>query len=193
MTSYLLLFAGWVIYFFIHSLFASYYMKDKFKKIQWFYPYYRIVYSFLAIAGLFILLAYNGSIKSPELINKSRFVNYISLMISATGTIIISRTFKSYSFREFIGLAPEKNSRLKTSGILSYVRHPIYSGTILIIVGFWLFYPTVASLVTAIAILGYLPIGIWFEEKKLIHEHGDEYRDYRKKVPAVIPRIKRSI
>jgi protein-S-isoprenylcysteine O-methyltransferase Ste14 len=44
-----------------------------------------------------------------------------------------------------------------------------------------------AWLVSAIAITLYFAIGSWFEERKLIAIHGDAYRRYRDKVPALLP------
>jgi protein-S-isoprenylcysteine O-methyltransferase Ste14 len=33
----------------------------------------------------------------------------------------------------------------------------------------------------------YFVIGTWFEERKLIAEFGQKYRDYRARVPAILP------
>jgi protein-S-isoprenylcysteine O-methyltransferase Ste14 len=35
----------------------------------------------------------------------------------------------------------------------------------------------------------YLPIGIIFEEQKLVKEYGDRYKKYQKEVPMLIPKI----
>jgi protein-S-isoprenylcysteine O-methyltransferase Ste14 len=36
-------------------------------------------------------------------------------------------------------------------------------------------------------VLVYIPIGIYFEEKKLIKMYGDQYVEYKKRVPAIFP------
>ena len=68
-----------------------------------------------------------------------------------------------------------------------YVRHPIQTG---VLIGIW---ATPAMSMTQISLsLGftaYIFVGLWFEERDLIAEHGDAYRDYRKQAGSVFPKI----
>lgn len=80
--------------------------------------------------------------------------------------------------------------QLVTDGIFQHIRHPHY--TSIIIVGFGLalfFYSLFAFSIALIAI----PIMIWSiidEEKLLIKNYGESYRQYMKKVPwRMIPKI----
>ncbi len=80
--------------------------------------------------------------------------------------------------------------QLVTNGIFQYIRHPHYAS--LLIVGFGLaffFFSLFALLIALIAI----PIMIWSiidEEKLLIKQYGQEYKDYMKKVPwRIIPKL----
>ncbi|MEX2512120.1 MAG: hypothetical protein WD398_04375 [Cyclobacteriaceae bacterium] len=65
----------------------------------------------------------------------------------------------------------------------------LYAGLILIFIGYFLYIPSLSSLIHLLGLLAYLPFGIDYEEKKLMEIYGAEYREYRSKVPPLIPRI----
>lgn len=187
--AYIVLIGAWGVYFFLHSFLVTERVKiylhsslgiGKTKQ--------RLFYSFISIVGLFLLLVINGAIESEPLIPLSERLKIISMFISTAGLLIIRAGFKHYSLKAFLGLQ-EESSDFISNGVLSKVRHPIYSGTILIVVGFFLFDPRIATLVSCLTIFVYLVIGIRLEENKLIKVHGDEYKEYKKKVPMLIPKI----
>jgi len=92
--------------------------------------------------------------------------------------------------RRELGAYPvlRQKSNLVTMGIYSRVRHPIYLSNILLAAG-W------ASLFRGVHALLCVPIWalcygvlIFFEEKGLEEEYGEEYRKYRRRVPwRIIP------
>lgn len=183
--SYLILIAGWIVYFAMHSLLASRAIKQRFH-----FAGYRLVYVIVSVAGLLILLLYNGSIEAVHFFASKGFPRYASLLLTTVGVMIIQSSFRQYSIKGFVGMKREETAELKTDGILGYIRHPIYSGTILVIVGFFLFIPNLPTLASCVCMLLYLPIGIYLEEKKLIAIYGNAYLEYRSKVPALFPRLR---
>lgn len=188
--SYVILILVWIFYFSLHSILASDRIKIIAAKILGnHFRYYRIVYSLLSTFGLIALLIFNAYVTRAVLFESNGFVRYLSLMLATFGVIVISRAFKQYRLISFIGLKQEINEFTR-SGILQHVRHPIYSGTILVVIGFFLFTPTLATLISVSCILLYLPIGIYFEEKKLIRQFGEQYLSYKREVPSVFPRLK---
>ena len=78
----------------------------------------------------------------------------------------------------------------KMPGPYRYVRHPLYVG--------WLFCfwatptMTLSHLVFALATTGYILIGIQFEERDLAAHLGQAYREYRERVPMLIPFTRRA-
>jgi protein-S-isoprenylcysteine O-methyltransferase Ste14 len=89
----------------------------------------------------------------------------------------------------FLGLRPEKAAQeapLVIRGAYRWVRHPMYSGSLLFI---WLM--PAMTLDTALfyaALTLYIVIGAYFEERKLLGEYGEAYRAYCQQVPMLIPR-----
>lgn len=79
------------------------------------------------------------------------------------------------------------NGELVTSGIYKYIRHPQYSGFVLMIVGFLIQWPTIITLIMApILLIMYTKLAKK-EEKKMVELFGEKYEEYRKQVPAFIP------
>jgi protein-S-isoprenylcysteine O-methyltransferase Ste14 len=183
MLSYVILIAGWIVYFAMHSLLAVPSFKKRFHPTR-----FRLFYSFFSLTGLLVLLFWNGQIQSEPFIASKGPVRYLSLMLTTFGVMIIQVTFRQYSLKGFVGLA-EESTELKTGGILQHIRHPIYSGTILVTLGFLLFIPNLPTLISCSCIFVYLPIGMHLEEKKLEAFYGDAYRTYKKRVPSLIPRL----
>jgi protein-S-isoprenylcysteine O-methyltransferase Ste14 len=189
--TYGVLIGGWIAYLTLHSLLASDRVKNAAQQgLGRNYRYYRLGYSVLATLGLVALLVINGGISSDYYFEPSGLPRYISLVLTTVGVMVMQRAFKNYRLKSFLGFEPEE-SRLRTGGALAWVRHPIYSGLILITVGFFLFIPNLPTLISCCSILLYLPIGIYLEERKLIRAFGDDYLKYRKEVPALVPRWSR--
>ena len=67
------------------------------------------------------------------------------------------------------------------------VRHPIYVGWL--IISWATPTMTVAHLVFALMTTAYIIIAIQFEEKDLVDEFGDEYRQYQQDVGMLLPKL----
>jgi protein-S-isoprenylcysteine O-methyltransferase Ste14 len=115
---------------------------------------------------------------------QSRFKisSYISLpvgtLLFALGWIFIIPAI--YKFGTIPSL--RKKSNLVTSGIFRVVRHPIYSGTLMSVLGWTILWKSLITLLyfPVLFLLCYLVVA--FEERGLLEEYGDEYADYKKSI-----------
>jgi methanethiol S-methyltransferase len=85
--------------------------------------------------------------------------------------------------------AAQSTGTLATGGPYSYVRHPQYSGFILVLLGFLLQWPTLLT-------LGMFPVLLWMylrlarqEEAEMMAAFGDVYRRYAAAMPAFLPHL----
>jgi len=85
----------------------------------------------------------------------------------------------------------QKNEVLTTTGPYAYMKHPLYSGTILISMGFCIMADSIYILAVALLVFSfyYLPYKNKVEDDRMKKLFGEAYLDYAEKVPDYIPRL----
>jgi protein-S-isoprenylcysteine O-methyltransferase Ste14 len=85
------------------------------------------------------------------------------------------------------GVNFENSTKLVTSGLYKFVRHPMYAS--LLLLGWGMFFksihPASIALILVITLALYLTCKV--EEKEMMKRFGNEYRDYMKKTRLWIP------
>ena len=193
MISPFLIFLATVIYAAVHSLLAS--MGVKAWVRQQFGPAaergYRLAYNlFAVISGLPILaLLY---LLPDQLLYQIPFP-WVTLAILGqfAGIIIIVVGIQQTDLWHFVGLrqifdpSSAPSSVMITSGLYRWTRHPLYFGGLLLI---WLMPRMTLNLLMLFVMLTiYLVVGAKLEEKRLLHEFGDGYREYQGRVSMLLP------
>lgn len=107
-------------------------------------------------------------------------VMIISNVMIATGIIWITRGWKQVY---------RSDGELATTGIYARVRHPQYSGIILAATGFLIQWPTLLTIVLFPFVIGMYYRLALKEERDVEKKYRQEYREYRVRVPAFIPRF----
>ena len=83
-----------------------------------------------------------------------------------------------------------KNQELATDGAYRFVRHPLYTGNILLVVGFALAGSRWWGIPVALFFFWfYYPTAIEYEDRKLRHIFGTAWRQWSARTPALIPRV----
>lgn len=83
----------------------------------------------------------------------------------------------------------QRNGRLATTGPYAHIRHPQYAGFALVLIGFFLQWPTlVTGLMLPVLLVMYGRLARR-EEREVTELFGDEYRHYADRVPAFFPRL----
>jgi protein-S-isoprenylcysteine O-methyltransferase Ste14 len=190
-SPYLTLILVWFIFGVVHSLLASGIMKRVMMKIMGNgIKYYRAIYSLIVTATLIVLIHYHFAAINTIMWRAHWIEKIFAVLLILSGFVVMVICIWKY-FLDLSGigvvLGVERPIVLQETGLHAYVRHPLYTGTIVFIWGVFLGYPYMNNLVSAICLTIYTLIGIYFEEKKLVVEYGEQYKQYQAKVPVLLP------
>jgi len=97
-----------------------------------------------------------------------------------------------FAQKAHIKVFKEKREKLKLidTDIFARIRHPMYFGSILIYLGFFILSLSIIAFIIFIAVLIFYIYLCRYEEKVLIEKLGDDYKEYMKKVPMFFPKLK---
>jgi protein-S-isoprenylcysteine O-methyltransferase Ste14 len=101
---------------------------------------------------------------------------------------------RHYSMSQFLGLRQiqtrlsanslSESGDLDAGGVLGLVRHPWYVAVFILL---WTSNLNVGAVTINIVLSAYLVIGTLLEERKLVLEFGEKYREYQRNVSMFIP------
>lgn len=181
---------SWIVYFILHSVFALLPVKSYFYSIGMKPQSYRLIYVIIATLLLIEILVFSSLIDSDFAFHPNNITKIAGLLLAGWGLVIAKVAFKSYDTKAFLGLGDLKpEDEFRTDGLLKKVRHPLYSGSILLLIGYFLFSPKISVLISVSMMIIYFLVGIQFEEKKLENVFGEKYINYKKKTPMLIPKF----
>jgi len=190
--------AAWGAFGLFHSLTVS----ERYE--QWargflgeerFSTYHRLLFTLCSAAATAAVLLYVRSLPDFPLYHLDGLPRYAFHALQFCGAALLLWT--PWDLKEFIGLRQwerhrkgeaetvGRNERLFTGKGYGLVRHPLYLGCSMLLA----FHPvqTRNSAATAAAVLAYFYIGSFFEERRLVRKFGEEYREYQRRVPRLLP------
>jgi protein-S-isoprenylcysteine O-methyltransferase Ste14 len=115
-------------------------------------------------------------------------INVISIALMIIGIVTLIMTI--IEFRQYMtpNPVPLDNAQLRTGGIYSFVRHPMYLSVILLAMGGTLYLKAYLTLALDMIAILFLIYKISFEEKMLTEKYA-YYKEYQKKTKKLIPFI----
>lgn len=192
---YLWLAILWIVWCALHSALISLAVTESLRKrFPRGFRFYRIFYNLFAAVSLIPVLIYAFSLRSEPIVAWSGLWMIVPVLLAAAALVLFAAGARRYDFARFIGLRQIKDEKscsvltddcsLDTSGVLSVVRHPWYSGGILIV---WARPLDPAAIVTNLVLCGYFVVGAILEERKLSAQFGRQYAVYRRRVSMLFP------
>ncbi len=155
---------------------------------------HRLFYIVFSTATLIPIVWYQYSLPQKLLFSWHGWWRVWQFALLAYALVMFWFGTRNYDMRYFLGISQWQQYRkgkavrplpFACSGILRYVRHPWYSGTMALL---WGAGPiTDVSLIAKIILSLYLVAGTLLEEHKLRRELGDIYIQYCRQVPMLIP------
>lgn len=195
MKAYWLLALIWSAWCFFHSFFISR-SVDRFlrKRLGDGYRYVRVGYNLLALASLVPVLVFSESLRAAPVFSWAGPLRIGQGLMLLGAFLLFAAGARRYDFLQFAGLrqirsvndcsAITEDCSIDTTGVLGVVRHPWYSGGILLI---WARNLDPAALVTNTVLTVYFIVGAFLEERKLLDEYGASYRAYQRRVSMLVP------
>lgn len=204
MTHIILIF---LFFAFIHSITVTWWFKNLTLRIlgdTFMRVWYRFLYNL--VSAVTAALAFYFIAKIPDEVIWQGPLWFRSYMhaIQIGGLIFGARAFEHLDTWEFLGFKQVwrylsrrevagnieglTQTELVTSGVYGIIRHPMYLAGIII----FTFNPNITVNSFTITVLAdlYFLFGVIIEERRFLKIFGDQYREYMKRVPRLMPSLR---
>lgn len=191
--------AALLVWGFVHSLLAGqaprHWVRQRFGE-RAYHGFYRLGYNFFAGLSILPVLALMAALPRRIVWEIDPNLSFILLIIQAIGVIGLLISVAQIDGSRFLGLSqlrayltgaplPLPDEKLQTGGIYAITRHPLYLFSLLTI---WPM-PRMSDIYLGFALAAtlYFIVGSLYEERRMVNYFGQEYLDYRARVPWMLP------
>lgn len=121
----------------------------------------------------------------PGLVAPGGSAGVIGAALCAVGLLLMLAAFVSLGGAIRIAPEPKPGAGLVTRGVYRYLRHPIYTGIVLVVVGLLLRKPSLLVGIAAVVVVAFLALKTRFEERLLLARYP-EYAEYRRRTWGIL-------
>ncbi len=160
------------------------------------YRYYRLLYNGISFFTFIPLLIFTRGAGGEVTFSWTGSWILVRGLFFLVSLVLFSAGSKRYDGQYFLGIKQIQTGVASTllgeseefsdKGIFGIIRHPWYLGSLLFIWSIHSAYSLNVFLATCILSV-YLVVGTFLEERKIIAEYGDKYRDYQQRVSMLFP------
>jgi len=175
----------------LHSLLAGTWAKRRVEQafgsrgMRW----YRLFFTFFAIATISPLLYLFYLFPGEILYIAPSPWRWIMIAGQVTAALAFGKTFMKTGPLRFLGIVPDDGEgELIVQGVYCRVRNPLFLFALIFL---WLS-PIMTENLLVLYLLAtvYFRLGSIHEERMLAEKFGGAYRDYQRRVPRIIPRLR---
>jgi protein-S-isoprenylcysteine O-methyltransferase Ste14 len=116
-------------------------------------------------------------------------LRWTGLAVLGLGTFFRAGSMLELGRRFSVHVALQEEHTLRTTGLYAHVRHPSYVGLLLIIPGLAMVFESQLGVLAAVLAVLRLKGRMEREEKFLLEQFGDQYRDYMARTKRLLPGI----
>jgi hypothetical protein len=195
-----------LLFAFIHSITVSGWFKlvcsnalsETFMRV-----WYRFLYNTISIVTVLVAIYLISKVPDREIWTAPLWLKWVMHGIQFAGLAFGALAFEHMDSREFMGFRQVwryltrretagnieglTEKELIRTGVYGIVRHPMYLAGLAI----FTFSPivTVNGLTVTVLADFYFLFGVFIEERRFLRSFGDEYREYMRQVPRLIPKM----
>lgn len=117
------------------------------------------------------------------------FVDVLGILLMIAGLALTLIALVSLGAALTPTPVPQESAALRTGGIYSVVRHPVYAGILVAALGFTLAVGSIWQVVLWVALATFFYAKAFWEDRLLVEKHGVAWFDYADHVGGFIPRF----
>lgn len=133
---------------------------------------------------LLVLLPKRRSLFAPP-----DFLDVLGIILMVGGLALVIVSLVSLGAALTPTPVPQESAALRTKGIYSLVRHPVYSGILVAALGFTLAVGSIWQVLMWVALAVFFYAKAFWEDRLLAEKHGVAWFDYADHVSSFIPRF----